>query len=488
MARIVFRADAGPKIGAGHVMRCLALASAYAELGWTIGFAGTVETFASVAPLVSGTMEPLRLACRVDQEPAALAEHWPGGADILVVDHYQRDAEFERACRSWARRIVVLDDLADRPHDCDLLVDSACNSADAYRNLVPARCRVLCGPAYAIVHPRFRQARERALAKRDGGPVKRVLVSFGQVDPANATMDAVRALRAGGFAGEIDIARGGAAPHLAAVRNAAGNGTRLHIDAADMAELMVSADLAIGAGGQTSWERCCLGLPSIVATLASNQEQVVARLVKAGAAVSVGIADCELKSRISAALGDIRHTSDELRAVAQNAASLVDGRGIERVMIAAIGPEVTPNGDAVTLRLAESGDEDWLLLLQIKPETRRHANHRDPPSPEQHHRWMAATLSDSSRLLMIMEVGATRVGVVRLDRGTDADRVSIATDPDYQRHGIGRATLALVPRLSPCRTLEAEILPDNSASQALFARAGYRQIDEKLYRTSHGKE
>src|SRR5690606_9347581 len=117
---VVFRADGGPSIGAGHVMRCLALASAFSEGGWRIGFAVSAGTKKSLPALVRGGHEIAILPDDEADEPAALARQWPDGADILVVDHYGRDAAFERACRPWARRVVVIDDLADRRHDADV--------------------------------------------------------------------------------------------------------------------------------------------------------------------------------------------------------------------------------------------------------------------------------------------------------------------------------------------------------------------------------
>ena len=140
----VFRADASPEIGGGHVMRCLALAEALeATGGWRCGFATRPESGAMVPSIRTLGCDPLELVGPAGDEPQALAGGWPGGCDLLVVDHHRREARFERACRPWARRIMVIDDLADRHHDCDLLLDqTAGRQASDYAASTRASCRI----------------------------------------------------------------------------------------------------------------------------------------------------------------------------------------------------------------------------------------------------------------------------------------------------------------------------------------------------------
>lgn len=331
MSLVVFRADGGPAIGAGHVMRCLALAAAFEDAGWSIGFAASANTFQSVRALGVSRYEKLRLPEVENAEVAAMSQHWPAGADVLVVDHYGRDAEFERACRPWARRIVVIDDLADRSHDADFLVDGA-SSETSYSTLVPANCAVLAGPRYAIVHPSFLQARPHALARRQAKKVDRVLVSIGQTDPANVTAIALSVLDAVEFGGNVDVALGSAAANLPEIQKDAGGRIKLHLNAMNMAALMTAADVAIGAGGVTSWERCCLGLPSVVVTVADNQRTNVANLIQANAALSAGGVDPMLPDRIGAGLRTLLLDREKRIETAEAAASLIDGEGPRRIV------------------------------------------------------------------------------------------------------------------------------------------------------------
>jgi UDP-2,4-diacetamido-2,4,6-trideoxy-beta-L-altropyranose hydrolase len=478
---VVFRADGDPAIGAGHVLRSLALASVFRAGGWPIGFAATAETFDSIAALRDWPLE--RLILGTEKESESLRRQWSDGADILVVDHYGRDAALERACGGWARRIVVIDDLADRPHDADVVVDVAHSKSD-YRKLVPSTCMTLVGPEYAIVHPAFRAARAAALARRDGRAVDRIFVSFGQVDTANATMRALRALKSSGFGGDIDVVLGSAAPHLAEVRAVARDRIHVHVDvpAEKMPQLMCEADFAIGAGGVTALERCCLGLPSIVATIADNQTRIVAVLRNASVALDAGRIDSDFENRIERLLRESLKDSSARLGMAQAGAALIDGRGAERIVLAAIGPWTTHGGRAISLRLAGLDDEAWLLELQSQPETRRFANDPTPPEAGVHHEWLQRTLADPARLLMIAEINGQRVGMLRLDRLGSGERVNIAVDRQFHRQGVGVAMLGLAARLRPRLPLEAEVLPGNEPSLALFARAGYLRIGERLFR------
>jgi UDP-2,4-diacetamido-2,4,6-trideoxy-beta-L-altropyranose hydrolase len=331
MKRIVFRADAGAAIGSGHVMRCLALSQAFLADGWLAGFAGTRETFKSVNAIEKADIERLILDDLVENEPHSIAAHWPN-IDVLVVDHYGRDAKLERSCRPFAKRIVVIDDLANRLHDCDLLVDSSTTSEASYRDLVPASCHVLVGPSFAPLAREFRQARPLALSRRDGRSVEHVLLSFGQIDPQNATELVLDALDAAGYTSIVDIAIGSAAPHLMALRKRTNQRIKLHIDNPNMSALMSSADLAIGAGGTTSWERCCLGLPSLILEIASNQRGVIATIEQAKAGIGLGSIQQFSMERVAGAVHTLLADDNKRMQIAMAGANLVDGRGIERIM------------------------------------------------------------------------------------------------------------------------------------------------------------
>jgi UDP-2,4-diacetamido-2,4,6-trideoxy-beta-L-altropyranose hydrolase len=266
-------------------------------------------------------------------EVAAMQARWPAGAALLVVDHYRRDATFETPLRPWAGRILAIDDLAYRPHDCDLLLDATLGrKPERYGGgAVPEGCRLLLGPVYALLKPDFAAARTASIGRRRTPVLRRVLVSFGSTDPVDATGACLEALALSGLAFDIDVVLGSAAPRLARVRQRVAKmpRARLHVETDNMAALMAAADIALGAAGGTSWERCCLGLPAFVAILAENQIGNAAALALCGAARVAGRWQPSLGQVMVRELGLM--TAERLGPMAAAAAAVCDGSGIFRV-------------------------------------------------------------------------------------------------------------------------------------------------------------
>ena len=218
--RAIFRADATATIGAGHAARCLSLARSLTAAGWScvlVSGRGGGDALPAPWPLEIAAVE---LDVDAASEPGALAARWPQGADLLVVDHYHRGENFERACRPWARRILVLDDLSNRSHDCDILLDPAANRCDAdYAALVPEKCMLLLGPAYLPLRASFADLRHFALARRTQEiKPRRLLLSFGATDPDNITSMVLDILARAEWSLAVDILLGAGAPHVEAVR------------------------------------------------------------------------------------------------------------------------------------------------------------------------------------------------------------------------------------------------------------------------------
>ena len=344
--RVVFRADASVTVGTGHVMRCLTLAEALRKAGAEPAFicrefegnlVGLIEARGfdvHVLPRLEPPTDPLTWTAAHPQEDAAqTASFLKERADWLVVDHYGLERRWENEMREHAGRLMVIDDLADRAHDCDLLLDQndLWNPA-RYDALVPAHCRKLLGPAYALLRDEFRTAREAW--PREVGETTRIFVFFGGTDPTNETPKALRALRRWGEGKtlDIDVVIGGGNPHRAEVEglvNATPNAL-LHVQAGNMAELMARADLSVGAGGSTTWERFCLGLPSLVVTTATNQEAIARALAKDDYHLLLG--DHASVDEDVVVRGLEQFTLPQRRLLAHRGAGLVDGRGACRVV------------------------------------------------------------------------------------------------------------------------------------------------------------
>jgi UDP-2,4-diacetamido-2,4,6-trideoxy-beta-L-altropyranose hydrolase len=336
--RILFLADAGAEVGGGHVMRCLTLARALSERGAECAF---VESRAA-APILRRFGWPAQtlLAMADAQDLPALIRF--GGefadlfeADMVVVDHYGAGAAEETALRGPHRRIAVIDDLADRRHACDVLIDPGFGRRrEHYAGLVRDTCLTLVGPGHALVRPEFAQARPRALSRRARhDPVRRVLVSFGLTDVGGITGRVVSALaqRIGDV--RLDVALGPGAPSLAALAALADTDRRihLHVDVQDMVALAAEADAALGAGGSSVWERACLGLPTSTVVLAENQAEMIARLAQAGAALALDARARDFEAKLANAWDRLIGDRELRWDLSQRSSELCDGRGAERV-------------------------------------------------------------------------------------------------------------------------------------------------------------
>ncbi len=318
-------------MGGGHVMRCLALANSLEDSGCSIRFAVTAETLGMMPTLSSRPV----IIVKSPTDARQLTEAVPEGCDLLIVDQYAWDASLEEQCRPWAKKIMVIDDLADRRHDCDILLDQTYGRDPSdYADLVPTGCDVLAGPHYALLRPEFTEARPRALRRREPVKFQRILVSVGLTDPMDVTSTILDGIIESGLRLQTDVVLGSSATRLANVREKVSRHADIitvHADTPRMAELMIDADFAFGAAGSTSWERCCLGLPTAFVVVASNQEKTARELAEAGAAVNLGPFSQLTASVIASTLLKLRRDAGILQNMSKNAAKICDGRGAPRV-------------------------------------------------------------------------------------------------------------------------------------------------------------
>jgi len=329
----ILRCDASPDLGTGHVMRCLVFARALTAHGWKTLFVCRPPSRTTVPGLAAAALHELPSDLDLAEEATYLRHHLPAPA-LLVVDHYGWHASLEEGCRGWCRRILVVDDTAASRRDADFLVNPNPGwSEKAYHGLLPRRCRLLLGPRYAFLHPAFRSARAIARPRRE---VRRILVAMGGTDPVDATGEAVAVLAAADFPGTIEVVLGPAAPGLPSLRRRVAGDPRFHLRVGvtppEMAELLRRCDLAVAAAGSSSWERCCVGLPSIVSPIVANQERAARALEAEGIALVVeGLGRGGGGPGLASALERLRSDPGLRAQFRERGRRLVDGRGAERV-------------------------------------------------------------------------------------------------------------------------------------------------------------
>ena len=334
--RVAVRADASPALGGGHIMRCLVLALALREHGAEVVFLSRRETREAVPALTQAALPVLTVGSDDPADAiAALTSHWGAKCDVLIVDSYALGLETEQQLRRIADRIVVLDDLTNRHHDCDLLLDQTYGRAPQdYAPLVPKHCRVLAGSRYALLRPEFSRLRTSALARRAScGPVERILISMGLTDLGGITAQAVRAVLDANLGAAIDVVLGLQAPSYEPLRAAAQHHRelRLHVTTPAISQLMVEADLAVGAAGSTMWERCCLGLPTIALVIADNQRFAAQQLHDAGSCLALD-ARAQPPTGLTAAIRQLAQDQQQRREMSSRASEVCDGLGVYRVL------------------------------------------------------------------------------------------------------------------------------------------------------------
>lgn len=501
---IVFRTDASLQIGTGHVMRCLTLADELRQREAVVSFICR-EHPGNLIGLIEGK------GYRVKQLPQPSSEFLATSEDVahsawlgvpwqqdatetlaalgeaqpawLIVDHYALDRRWEQTLRPSVGKIMVIDDLADRAHDCDLLLDQNLyqDMETRYDQLVPATCAKLLGPKYALLRPEFALARKN-LRQRDG-QVRRILVFFGGVDPTNETAKAVHALASIAdrpFA--VDVVVGSGNPHKQQIENlcAEHEGFHYHCQVDNMAELMAAADLAIGAGGTATWERCAVGLAAIVISVAENQRELAEMSARNGLCFYLG------KPKILPATSDnLLHIlrvcldfHETLRHYSVNCLKLVDAIGTNRVANILIPQQVF-------IRRATIEDCDAIHAWRNSEETRRYAFNAESITIEAHREWYEKSLASSNRILLIGEIDNIQVGVLRYDFVEDDALISIYLVPGFQGRGIGAqlikaGTQWIKEKYPNIKRIKAEILIENMQSKNAFLSAGFKEWNETL--------
>lgn len=490
--KLAFRVDASQAIGTGHLRRCLALAHALRDLGAEVRFVMR-DLGLDTTPLVDEAGFQCLMLAKPGSEPVVSGiahADWAGVSEAVdaadtvaalagwhpawvIVDHYAFAADWHAAVRSGLEcRIAAIDDLADRALDIDLLID---HNYDAdhrakYAGRIGAGASVLGGSRFALLAAAFADA-PRYVPHDE---VLSIGIFMGGVDRDNVSSLALKAIAESGFEGDVEIVATSANPNLDALRAAAADrpGTALTIDLPDLAAFFARHDLQIGAGGGASWERCCIGVPTLLLLLAENQRAVVPALAAEGVAVTpmpLGTLDAAaIAEAIGALIADPGGRCD----LSERSRALIDGLGAHRVALRLLA-------DRVAVRAARLDDAELMHRWRNDPVTRRVSRTSQEIEWDDHLAWTGRVLADPERELMIGTVGDRPVGVIRFDR-LDGGRAEVSLYLDPALHGLGLGKMMLLAgERAAAEGLDilAEVLEGNDGSARLFESAGYRRVD-----------
>lgn len=448
---VLIRTDASKQIGSGHVMRCLTLADGLRKAGAQIKFACSREE----GHLCDLIMER-------GYEVVSAVENI-GTADLLMVDHYDLDEQWEKSQRPFFKHIFVIDDLA-REHDCDILLDQnlVSNFKTRYADKVPENCKLLLGPEYALLPPIYAELHHRIPPRE--GKVKRILVSFGGGDYEDLYAQVMA-----DFLGlnRTDIKLDIVIPGQHSLKSRHDN-IEIYAKLPNLAGLMAQADLAIGASGSTTWERLCLGLPSIILVLADNQIEIAQELNRRELAKWYESKDLRwvLKNTIESGLDG---------SWSKRCGNWVDGLGLNRVLAILTAHQNMP----LKICHVSLEDEDWLLEVANDPVTRQNSFSIDKISPETHRKWFYEKLRDFENCCFYKaETGdGIVIGSVRFQLQKDGRwELNYSLLPNFRTLGLGKHFLEkAIEKLHSQRgdvTVYGHVKPENIASQKIFKSLG----------------
>jgi UDP-2,4-diacetamido-2,4,6-trideoxy-beta-L-altropyranose hydrolase len=491
--KVIFRVDASLAMGTGHVMRCLALATALKKQGASVHFVTRAHSGHLAEVLERDGFNVVLLPHSAgNQGGGNTYADWLGvsqqedaaqtidaivslSCDWLIVDHYGLDQVWEEQLKPHTRKLMVIDDLANRMHACDLLLDQnyAVGGEARYQSWVPRHCHLLLGPRYALLRPEYAQYRENMVPRT--GEIKRILVYMGGADNINVTSMILFALCATRFVHlEVDVVIGpnylfkNEVIRLAKLRpNTHIHGTRSHL-----ADLMAKADLAVGAGGATTWERICMGLPALVISIAENQAATCEALEFAGLIRYLGDAHKINIFMIEEALSSLLADAMHLQIVGPSLKSLVDGLGVNRV-VEALKPSPLEH---LTLRQANPTDVLTYFSWVNDAKVRSMAFDTDPIALNVHLEWFSNRLSDANARLYILEADGLPVGQIRFELHNEEATIDYSLDEFVRGRDWANQLLKLgIAALNPDKQtlLNALVKQNNFASSATFLRFGF---------------
>jgi UDP-2,4-diacetamido-2,4,6-trideoxy-beta-L-altropyranose hydrolase len=491
LPHLLLRVDADPARGAGHVMRCFAIAEAWQQHG-------------GHATLLSCRLNPV-LGQRTEALGIGLMEislPYPDSADLrttctalekvsrddtelpwVVLDGCHFDTIYQSLLRSAGCRLMVIDDTAHlRRYDADIVLNQAL-FAQQFAYTCSPQTLLLLGTRFALLRSEFQ--RWYGVPRHCPEVARRIVVTLGSSDADNATLKIIEALEQIPTPNlEVRVVVGPFNPHLAELQrtmDSMSSRVRLETDATDIASLMAWADLAVASGGTTSGELAYMRVPALIFTLSENQSAAAKALDEFGTAHSLGSPNDLHRDQIAEAIFRLMHDQAARWQMSEKGRVVVDGGGVQRAL------EVMLCGSSEAgLQLRIASEEDGLLLWQWANDavTRRNSFTPEPISWVTHQAWYAERLTSPDTRLWILELQKVPVGQIRYDR-TDARmaRISFSIAPAYRGTGLGTQLLNLSADRA-CRELNVETVEgitfaENRASNHAFVKAGFEVYEER---------
>ncbi len=504
--KAIFRVDASLKMGTGHVMRCLALAKILKENGLDVGFICRKHE--------GNLIDKIRLSGFNVQELEVLEETevnnklahscWLGATqqqdadecidifkaekiDWLIVDHYALDEQWHKRLKAYYEKLMVIDDLADRKHQCDILLDQTFGrQQDDYVELVTEGCELLLGSQYALLRPEFSKWRKYSLERRSRPEFKQLLINMGGVDVDNITGQVVDELKTCNLPSDINITivMGGLAPHLNVIKSKANElpyKIEVRVDIDNMAEIMANTDIAIGAAGATTWERCCLGLATIQIVIAENQI-FSAKILEQHNAV-------QLVTKVNEISQLLESSNEWLKDVGVTASQICDGMGVYKVSNKMTDYKIILEkfGEFELHNYVNLSADDKVLVLDMRnhSEIKKWMYSQDSISKKDHFKFIKSLENKIDQRYFLVKQKNNVIGSINFSEINlySSAELGIYTNPFLQLRGSGRLIEAVASQYAfielNVNKIKLEVFSDNEKAIYFYNKCGFKFIDTK---------
>ena len=337
--KIIFiRVDSSTKIGYGHLIRCLALADTLKK-SFKINFICTNLNGNLISQICKKKFEVFRFNTKSQrinvkkdaEKTISIIKKHRNKKSLLILDSYILSQEWENRVKPYVKRLIVIDDLMNRKHSCDLIIDQNLHTQmnSLYTKSVPKNCVKLLGPDYAILRNQF--IAQRKYARIRSLPIKNILVSFGGTDNENHTLHALTSLKKLNSDVNVNVVTGTANIGKKIIKNFCKKNFNYNYfeQVENMVKLMQVADLCIGSSGTTTWERCCVGLPAIAIVASNDQKDIASAVSKNKCIINLGKIKKSDNVNYVRLMKNLKNS--ELQNMSRNCMKLVDGKGAARI-------------------------------------------------------------------------------------------------------------------------------------------------------------
>jgi len=504
--KVIFRVDASLQMGTGHVMRCLTLAQALKENGADVKFICRKHEGSLIDKIRSSgfVVHELEVLEEAEVDTKLAHSHWLGATqqqdaddcidifkaekiDWLIVDHYALDELWQKRLKPYYKKLMAIDDLADRKHQCNILLDQTFGrQQEDYSEFIPKECQLLLGSQYALLRPEFAKWRPYSLERRSKLEFKQLLVNMGGVDVDNVTERILDELKLCNLPNDlhITVVMGGSSPHLESVKSKATTlpyKTEVKVDVGNMAEIMANSDIAIGAAGATTWERCCLGLPTIQIVIAKNQQFSAETLARQNIV--------KLVKEIKETTYLLESSSKWMKSVSSSALEICNGMGVYKVFNKMSDYKIILEkfGEVDLCNYVNLNENDKMQVLNMRnhPEIKKWMYNPDLILEVDHFDFIKNLEIDTEKRYFLVKQKGNTIGSINFLKINydNSVELGIYTNPFLKFKGFGRLLESAASHYAftelGVRKIRLQVLSNNKRAINFYNKCGFKLTHTK---------